>query len=561
MIESILRAIDRRPWGSYRELVGPHALGEFRLFVDRIPPDPFAGPAHLRVFLPLADTRVPEAWLDDPFAVLVLEDLVARETARTLDKLSLPGQPIGLQELGPSILERSACRVREAGIELRFLVHLPSSGRRIRGRDAFRLLDGDLRRVAQGSLIFSSARMERAAAALAAARDHRALVAQLAPRGLVAFLAEGSLLARAAGDDARPRRDGLERALEVPDALAVELEDSEGRPLRGLGIPAGVTVVVGGAFHGKSTLLDALVHAAHPKVVGDGRERVAVRPGTVPLRAEDGRPVRGADLSPWFAELPTGVDVHRFSTDRASGSTSQAASLVEALEAGARVLLIDEDRAASNFMIRDGRMQRLVPRPQETIVPFLDRARELYDAHGVSSVLVTGGSGDYLEVADTVIQMDTFRPRDRTADAREIVRGTASTRLREPVPAFVPPAARALRFDEAVRAPRFRAAARGPRALRMGEETVDLSALESLEEPGQVEALAEILRRAPSIARAAEATTFAALLDAIEARLDAEGLDRLGPPGPSYRLSRPRRWEIAAALARWRAARFERVPG
>ena len=60
------------------------------------------------------------------------------------------------------------------------------------------------------------------------------------------------------------------------------------------------------------------------------------------VRAEDGRPVTGLDISPFINNLPRGRDTCQFSTEDASGSTSQAANIMEALEAEATSLLVDE---------------------------------------------------------------------------------------------------------------------------------------------------------------------------------------------------------------------------
>jgi len=261
------------------------------------------------------------------------------------------------------------------------------------------------------------------------------------------------------------------------------------------------------------------------------------------------------DVSAFLSDLPSGEQPVDFSTERASGSTSLAAAIVEALEVGARLLLMDEDTSATNFMIRDGRMQRLVPRPFEPNVPFVDRAREIHRRFGVSTMLVTGGSGDYLEAADTVILMRGYRAEDATARAREVVTATRSVRLAEPVPAMHPPASRQPLLHPREGEP-LRAGLRGPRVVRIGEETVDLAALASIEETGQVKALALLLREAASRMEAGK--DMAALVREIDLWLDRDGLDALDPPA-AYDLSRPRRFEIAGAINRWRSVTVRRA--
>lgn len=551
-LADLLREIDGMPWGGYRRLVGRHEVGEFTLIVDRVPPDPFAGPARMRLVLGRRDARIAAALTSDRVGRTAVEDRIARDALDALSTIEGEGSGSGhvaLQPLSSSMIERSACRVGDEEIELRLLVELPASARRVRGRQAAELLCRQLPRLGLATLVVSSRRAARIESAVRSARDHAAMQASLRPRGLVAFLAEGSSLARSGAGEA-PRRDGTERPLVVPDALAVTLDDAAGEPVRGLGIPAGVTVIVGGAFHGKSTLLDAIAHGTRPKCDGDGRERVVTEAGAVAVRAEDGRALNGVDLRGWFDSLPGGPDLARMKSDRASGSTSQAAALVEALEAGSKLLLIDEDRAATNFMIRDERMQRLVPRPDESVIPFIDRVRELYERFGVSTVMITGGAGDYLDVADTVIQLRAFQPVDRGADARRIVSETLSGRARERFAALELPARRRL---DAADVPAPRTAARGDRALRVGEETLELANLQQLVERGETLAIGALLRLALRLAP--DSADVETLLDRIERALDEEGLDGIAG-GAVADLSRPRRYEIAAALHRWRAARF-----
>jgi predicted ABC-class ATPase len=320
-----------------------------------------------------------------------------------------------------------------------------------------------------------------------------------------------------------------------------------------MGIPAGITLIVGGAFHGKTTLLDAIASGIDPHPPGAGRERVAVLREAVSIRAEEGRPVARVDLSPFLMEIPSGTLAGDFSSERAGGSVAQAASFVEAIELGARVVLVDEDTSAMNLLVRDGRMQRLVPRPAEPIVPLIDRVRELYERFGVSTILATGSSGDYLEVADTVIRMNGYRAEDATARAREIATATRAMRLRETLPPLAVSARRAPRLEG--KSKDLKTGLHGPRAARIGDEAVDLAGLSQISETGQVRAIGALLREAA--ARMEGGADIAAVCDDLEKLLEEAGLDALDPPA-AYDLSRPRRFEIGAALNRWRSLRFRR---
>jgi predicted ABC-class ATPase len=563
-LRGLLRSIDGASYAAYRRILGRHEVGEFVVVVDRVPPDPYAGPARVRLVCDRTKAHLPSELVSTRARRIGVEDYLARSAVEALASQlrrggnAPPGSGrISMDPPGPAMLERGASRITSTGIELRLFVDLPALERKVLGQQAESLFFSDLARLATATLLFSSRRVEDATRFADAAEDHEALQAELAARGLVAFVADGSLLARAGGDDAGPRKDGREVPFEAPESLAATVRLPHAGPTRGMGIPAGVTLIVGGGFHGKSTLLDAVAAGVHPHRPGDGRDRVAALASALVVRSEDGRAVRRVDVSGFLSDLPSGERSVDFTTERASGSTSIAAAIAEAVEVGARVLLVDEDKAATNFMIRDGRMQRLVPRSQEPIVPFLDRVVELYRRMGVSTLLVTGGSGDYLEVADTVILMHAYRAEDATKRAREVAAATRSMRLAEPVSAMQLPAARRPTARTDGERP-LRVGLRGPRSVRIGDETLDLSALEPIEETGQIRALAYLLREAAD--RMADTKTMRDLLGEINVWLDEAGLDALDPPAV-YDLSRPRSFDLAAAINRWRSLAVAREDG
>ena len=463
----------------------------------------------------------------------------------------------GLLEIsraGQEVLDRTGVSVDAHGrARVRLCAGLPAAGRRILGRAAVDLLGGRLHsaiRAAADGLDQNALRSH-----VNAVEDQVALRSQLGERELIAFLAEGSVLPRRSGVDARPLARAL--PLEVPDALAVELRAPHAGTLRGLGIRAGVTLIVGGGYHGKSTLLQALALGIYDHVPGDGREQCVSAESVVTVRAEDGRSVRGVCLTPFIRDLPLGRGTHSFDSEDASGSTSQAAAIVEALEVGATGLLIDEDTAATNFMIRDARMRRLVPGDREPITPYIDRVRQLRETRGVSSVLVVGGAGDYLDVADCVIQMDGYQPRDVTARAREVA---AAQPLGEAVPRAPdewPPAAprvplpdgldpRRGRRPERVRAVRTR-------AIEFGREEIDVSLLYQIVDAGQCRMIGDaLLRLARGLCDGRR--DLPAIMAALDAEVQAGGIEELAEPGFGDR-THVRRFEIAAALNRLRSLR------
>jgi len=560
-LRQLLKRLDGAPYSQYKRLRGSYALGDFKLTIDRVSPDPFAGPARIRLSASRRTAAMPSQLASNGARRIGTEDYLAREAESILQKqINSPGRGgpasgrIRIESCRPEVIERSACRITGDEIELRLFVDLPASGRRIRGLQAEKVLFDNLPLIAKATLLFSAKKVQCATEAADNVEDHIALQEQLRRRGLIAFIADGSLLARAGGEDPGPRRDGLEVPFQSPESLQVTLDLPHAGEVGGLGIPAGVTLIVGGGFHGKSTLLEAVAMGVYPHPPGDGRERVATIPEAVVIRAEDGRSVRSTDISAFLGELPSGARSINFSSDKASGSTSQASAIVEALEVGAKLLLLDEDRCATNFMVRDGRMQRLVPRPAEPIIPFIDRVRELYERFGVSTLLVTGGSGDYLEVADKVIRMEAYVPHDATEAAREIAEQTRSMRLREEIKPMKLPAARRPRIPSAMKPRALRSGLRGPRRVRLGQETVSLAALEQIAETGQVRTLALLMKMAAE--RARKGIGLDSLIDQLEAWLDERGLDGMDAP-VAYDLTRPRRYELAAALNRWRSLDFE----
>ncbi|HEX2483719.1 MAG TPA: ABC-ATPase domain-containing protein [Myxococcota bacterium] len=567
-LRSLLARIDGRGFRAYEELRGSFRLGAVELHVDHVQPDPFAPPSRVRLRLAADEAGFPSPLFEGRTRRIALEDYLARAVRRELS-----AHPRGHGEGrsgvvrvdagGQAVLERTAVAVRPDFVEARLAVSLPAAERRVLGREAALLLAGGLRQLARAALRYSALPAAEVAAFVGCVEDQEHLRAQLAARGLVGFLADGSILPRASGASDLPLGEGAV-PLRAPDSLRVELDlparGGAPRSLAGLGIPEGVTLVVGGGYHGKSTLLRALERGVHPHVPGDGREAVVTRADAVKLRAEDGRRVEQVDVSAFLGPLPGGGRPEAFCSENASGSTSQAANLIEALEAGSRLLLVDEDSAATNFMLRDARMQALVPKEHEPLTPFVDRVRELYERCGVSSVLVTGGCGDYLDVADTVIELRAFEPFDATARAREVAHAHPSARVPERAAPFALPAPR-VPLPGSLDATRGRRevkiAARGRELLEFGVERIELGALDQLLETSQTRAIGfalELVRR-----RFVDGTrTLPQILDALDALLDERGLDVLDPlseraPRHPGDFARPRRYEIAAALSRLRS--------
>ena len=541
-LERSLRRIDGTSYRAYRDIEGTWTRGDRTLFVDHVQGDPYAAPSRLRVRLPI---RLPQ--LEDRDARDATEDWLLRSFANNLRGGVRTGSgrsgELGVLRVGPEIRERSACRVlRDGQVELRFTAGLPARGRRVLGRQAWQLLDH-----AVHEALDHIRPDESLASHIASVRRQRALRRALGKAGLAAFIGNGAILPRASGVDQRPLRGAV--PFRSPQSLEVCLQTPEG-PVRGLGIPRGVTLIVGGGFHGKSTVLQALQRGHLDHVPGDGRELVVTDPTTAKVRAEDGRSVCEVDISPLLRDLPGNRTTSSFSTADASGSTSQAAAIIEAVEAGARVLLLDEDTSATNLLVRDERMRALIPRESEPIVPFVERVRQLHEVWGVSTILVVGGVGDYLSVADTVLSMEDWEAHDATTRAQAI----AGPRP-EPPDALAPIAPRTF-LRRGLEPGKIRARSRGQ--LSYGDTDIALGAVEQLLCTPETRTVGEALRFLHD-ELIDERRDLRQLLAALDAILDDEGIEALAPRRyPPGDLVRPRMLEVAAALSRVRGLRRTR---
>jgi predicted ABC-class ATPase len=583
-LRDLLDRIDGRGYKAYRDLRGAYALDGLDLHVDSVQGDPFAAPSKLRARLPMATAALPPELFAGRVRRIALADFLARRVYREISRLGGARRGSGKSGLlavdagGQEVLERTAVVLAEDWVEVRLEAGLPAAGRRVLGREAQALLLGDVPRVAQRGLMARHLDLDEARAFVECVENQEHIRAQLDELGLVAFVGDGAVLPRESGASDRPLGGAEAVPFVCPESLRVSVPLANAAPgpdgprseLTGLGVRKGVTLVVGGGYHGKSTLLRALERAVYPHVPGDGREWVVSAPDLVKIRAEDGRRVERVDIEAFIGELPGGRATAAFSSDDASGSTSQAANIVEALEAGATGLLLDEDTSATNFMVRDARMQALVHAEHEPITPFLDRVRELYETAGVSTVLVMGGCGDYFDVADAVILMREYLPRDATAQAREIATRHPSQRRPE-TPAALAPATPRAPCPESFDASRGRRAvkidAKSRDLILYGRDAIDLRGVEQLVDTSQTRAIGHAIHLATERSMDGE-TPLAVVLDALDALFDAEGLDALDPfhrPGQHPgNFARPRRFEIGAAINRLRTLRMrqrERVRG
>lgn len=587
-----LERIDRRGYPAYKDVCGQYDFGDFVLSIDHVQGDPFASPSSMSVRVPNEVLHIPAGLWDEAHRRAALEDVLLRRFSRALAACSMRAGGSGKSGVlattrpGQEVLARSACEVRGGAVTLRFEAGLPAHGRTVDGRAAAKMLLDFVPECVERTLFVDDGLLDQAWAAVELADDQRAAREQMEASDLVAFVANGSILPRESGVSQRPLKSAL--AFEAPAEQRVVLDLPHRGKVAGMGIKRGVTLIVGGGYHGKSTLLRALQDGVYNHVAGDGRELVLTDSTAVKLRAEDGRAVSGVDISLFIRDLPDGRDTSRFSTVDASGSTSQAAATVEAYEAGARALLIDEDTFATNFMVRDALMEAVVAREFEPITPFVERVRDLWERAGVSSIIVAGSSGAYFSVADAVLQMDRYRVHDITAHARAIcteLEAPATPRAagftlpagnRAIAVAPVAPGTDSARGDRGGRDDRGgrgarggyggRGAGRGPRPdrikvrtsgceeLQVGQGSADVRLVEQLVDPCQARALAQLVRMGAQTGILVQGKPVAKAVDELMALLDREGWRALAEHDyVACGLALPRPQELAAVLNRWRA--------
>ncbi|EPD26954.1 ABC-ATPase domain-containing protein [Actinotignum schaalii] len=554
-----LHELDGRNYPAYKSVIGDYDYGMYTVHIDRVQSDPYAPPSSLRVTADPAKVGIPADLLTTPEQRLAVADFLAR----TFAERARHSRDISIAKVGQEILERSSATVFANHVELRFQCHFPAQGRTILGHAMAQTADEYLPEIIEATLNFSSEGEEFAAHRAALRRhveayeDYLALQAVVRERGWIGFINDGAVLVRRSGISDLPLTDAI--AFTSPESLRESVHLPHAGEVTGMPIIPGITVIVGGGYHGKSTLLSALERSVYPHIPGDGRELVALDPSAMKVRAADGRWVTGVDVSAFINSLPDGTDTTDFSTENASGSTSQAAAISESIEAGSRVLLIDEDTSATNLMIRDERMRELVPATQEPITPFVDRVAGMARA-GISTIMVMGGSGDYLDAADRVLLMDHYVCHDVTEQARAVA--AAHPRERNDIAEFTHPAPR---YPLPLKAHGVKAKtkSRGVDLISLDRADIDVSDVPQIVDPGQTAAIAWAIRSLTDPTRALclrGRYTVPEGIARLEETIATHGLDALGAGEKPAFLTRPRAVDIAAALNRYRTLKVVHAP-
>lgn len=563
-LRSALLSMDHKSYPAYKGLRGSYQFSRYQLNIDHVQGDPFAAPSRVSVEISGKQAGFPAEYYRQKHRRIALEDHLIRLFYREISALSFKAKGSGKSGLmavshpGQEILERSACHIDDCqgNIILRFAVGFPANGRSINARELEKILFQYLPAAVEHACLFARISKPDCQKVIELADDQKYIREQMQAEGLVAFVANGAILPRESGVSERPMRDAV--PFQSPKSMEVTWQLPHYGSISGMGIRKGVTLIVGGGYHGKSTLLQTLEKAVYPHIAGDGREYVMTDDSAMKIRSEDGRAIREKDISMFIRNLPNGRDTTKFSTMDASGSTSQAANVVEAIEAGSHTLLIDEDTSATNFMIRDELMERVVAAGAEPIVPFIKRVRGLYAHRGISTVLVAGSCGAFFHVADTILQMENYLPYEITEQAKKAAEDYPLNYDPEEEAEY-PDTERQTRIPEmrpakAGRDGRERQAkikTMGTDGFQINKETVDLRYLEQITDGEQMMAIAKLLDGILK-KHAGKQVRLSKVLDQIMNDLEEKGF--AGMPGGAGLLdmAMPRRYEVAGCVNRYR---------
>lgn len=563
-LRELLKKIDHKGYPAYKETRGQYQFPGYVLNIDHVQGDPFAAPSKVSVQVKGAQAGFPENLYDKKHKRIALQDYLLRQFGREVSAFAFQVKGSGKSGLmsvsrpGQEILERSACSIQaeKGDILLRLEVGFPANGRTINARELEKILFDFLPECVKKSLYYQALDGKKVQQVMELSEDQRYIREELEKRNLCAFVANGSILPRESGVSQKPMKGAV--TFQAPPSMEISMELPYGGTMTGMGIPQGITLIVGGGYHGKSTLLKALEMGVYNHIAGDGREYVITDSSAMKIRAEDGRSIKHTDVSMFINNLPNGKDTKKFSTEDASGSTSQAANVIEAMEAGTHLFLIDEDTSATNFMIRDELMQRVVHRESEPITPFIDRIQELYRTYGISTILVAGSSGSYFHKSDVILQMEQYVPKDITGFAKKEAESF-------PIPVEKVPESQIPSFDRKLifrlngkrGDDRVKIKVMGRDGFSVNHETVDLRYLEQIADTEQVTALGYILKFLAANQGAASQgegkKTLQQLVAEIEQILEKKGMAGIceGNYLPAG-LAMPRKQEVFACLNRWR---------
>ena len=561
-LKQILTKMEGKPYPAYKAIKGGYQYQDYELLIDHVQGDPFAIPSKVRVRIPISTAEFPDDTYSNECRNVTLCDFLARRFYHSIKKYNTKNQGSGksgaieIDRPGQEVLKTSSMVIKDDCIEARFLVGLPAFGRRIAGKIASHMFSEIIPRIVEDSLYFKKLPADKLYRHIETVEDAEFIRGKLSELNLIAFIADNAILPRSSGVDPRPlSSDGV-----VPFQSCQSMKANITLPnygeITGMGIRKGVTLIVGGGYHGKSTLLNALEYGIYNHIPDDGREFVVTNADAVKIRAEDGRSIQNLNIDSFISNLPFDQDTTEFSTANASGSTSQAANILEALEVGANTLLLDEDTLATNFMIRDLRMKELIAKEKEPITPFVEHVRRLYEERGISTVIVMGGSGDYFSLADAVIGMIEYRPNDLTSQAHQIAKENPTPEHFDATPPSEIPR---------IPLPNILSPSKGKRPvdikidellyMRFGEHKVQVGAIEQLVHSSQLRTIGYAIHYASRYMDGKNSIKEICRLVLVD--IQKKGLDCLSDREARGDFAEFRSYELAATLNRFRALRIK----
>lgn len=558
-LKNELFKIDGKGYKAYKVLEGKYDFKKYVLSIDHVQGDPFASPSRVRIIIDNKIAQIPEELFDNKNKEIAVCDFLTRLFSKNIknqsEKIFGSGKS-GLIEISrcpQEILERTAIIRNKNFFEARFYVGFPARGRSVLARELEKIIFNIIPNIVENTFIYKNINKLNLINRVELIEDQFYIRKNLKEKGLVAFVANESILPRESGVSARPLRNG--KKFISPQALEVEFDTPNRGKIKGMGIPKGITLIIGGGYHGKSTLLRALELGIYNHIEGDGREFVITDESALKVRAEDGRAITSTDISLFINNLPNGKDTIKFNTENASGSTSQAANIIEAIESKSKVLLIDEDTSATNFMIRDDIMQQLVVKEKEPITPFIDVAKSLYKQLGISTILVAGSCGDFFDIADLVIQMDSYEPYEVTAKAKELSRGKVS--LRDDLDISID-FGRVLDKGSISEGPKgIKIKTLGKDGLSINKENIDLKSVEQIVDGEQINTIGMAIKFIED-KYSGKDLTIEKIADEIEKDITKNliGIDNI--KGGNGSLAMPRKQEILCAINRLRTLKIKK---
>ena len=558
-LKNELFKIDGKGYKAYKVLEGKYDFKKYVLSIDHVQGDPFASPSRVRIIIDNKIAQIPEELFDNKNKEIAVCDFLTRLFSKNIknqsEKIFGSGKS-GLIEISrcpQEILERTAIIRNKNFFEARFYVGFPARGRSVLARELEKIIFNIIPNIVENTFIYKNINKLNLINRVKLIEDQFYIRKNLKEKGLVAFVANESILPRESGVSARPLRNG--KKFISPQALEVEFDTPNRGKIKGMGIPKGITLIIGGGYHGKSTLLRALELGIYNHIEGDGREFVITDESALKVRAEDGRAITSTDISLFINNLPNGKDTIKFNTENASGSTSQAANIIEAIESKSKVLLIDEDTSATNFMIRDDIMQQLVVKEKEPITPFIDVAKSLYKQLGISTILVAGSCGDFFDIADLVIQMDSYEPYEVTAKAKELSRGKVS--LRDDLDISID-FGRVLDKGSISEGPKgIKIKTLGKDGLSINKENIDLKSVEQIVDGEQINTIGIAIKFIED-KYSGKDLTIEKIADEIEKDITKNliGIDNI--KGGNGSLAMPRKQEILCAINRLRTLKIKK---